>query len=102
VPVPSPENVQARTFAFADGRHAVAILAGPHPSGELALVLGRLSLAPETAPLPWRSSGETKLPGGPDGSSGRAGHLSRRAGVSALPCYPLMTFMTASAVTWAE
>lgn len=30
----------ARTFAFEDARDAVATLAGPHPSGKLALVLG--------------------------------------------------------------
>lgn len=30
----------ARTFAFEDARDAVAALAGPHPSGKLALVLG--------------------------------------------------------------
>jgi NADPH:quinone reductase len=30
----------ARTFAFDDARDAVAMLAGPHPSGKLALVLG--------------------------------------------------------------
>jgi NADPH:quinone reductase len=30
----------ARTFAFEDAREAVATLAGPHPSGKLALVLG--------------------------------------------------------------
>jgi NADPH:quinone reductase len=30
----------ARTFAFADARDAVAMLAGPHPSGKLALLLG--------------------------------------------------------------
>lgn len=29
----------ARTFAFEDARDAVAMLAGPHPSGKLALVL---------------------------------------------------------------
>ncbi len=30
----------ARTFAFEDAREAVAMLAGPHPSGKLALVAG--------------------------------------------------------------
>ena len=30
----------ARTWAFEDARDAVATLAGPHPSGKLALVLG--------------------------------------------------------------
>ena len=30
----------ARAFAFEDARDAVATLAGPHPSGKLALVLG--------------------------------------------------------------
>jgi Zinc-binding dehydrogenase len=30
----------ARAFAFDDARDAVAMLAGPHPSGKLALVLG--------------------------------------------------------------
>jgi NADPH2:quinone reductase len=29
----------ARTFAFEDARDAAAVLAGPHPSGKLVLVL---------------------------------------------------------------
>jgi hypothetical protein len=31
--------VAAATFAFGDAKDAVAMLAGPHPSGKLALVL---------------------------------------------------------------